>query len=579
MIPLYVTLVIGGIPILFDLARQVLRRELGTDVLAGLAIVTSVMLAEYLVGAIIVLMFSGGIALEQYATHRASSVLDALARRMPRIAHRKLEAGIAEIPLDQISIGEILIVLPHEYCPVDAVVVEGHGTMDESYLTGEPFEMSKAPGSQVLSGAINGESAMTIRATKLPVDSRYAKIMQVMAEAEQNRPQLRRLGDRLGAWYTPAALIIAGLGWALSGDSDRFLAVIVIATPCPLLIAIPVAVIGAISLAARRGIIIKNPAVLEQIDKCRTLVFDKTGTLTYGRPELTEVICAAGFLREEVLGLAASLEQYSKHPLALALLKAAEHDKLELQPVSEVSEKPGYGMRGIVEGRAIQITGRGALKDEGAELPEALPPPATGLECLIFINQVYAAAFHFRDEPRHDSSSFVSHLSPRHGVNKVMLLSGDRESEVDYLADKVGITEVHSGKSPEDKVAIVTAEAKRAPTLFVGDGINDAPAMQAATVGVAFGQNSDITSEAADAVIMDASLRRVDELIHIGQRMRVIALQSAVGGMGLSLVGMFLAAFGYLPPVAGAVTQEVIDVLAVLNALRITLPFGDLTDF
>ena len=224
--------------------------------------------------------------------------------------------------------------------------------MDESYLTGEPFEMSKAPGSPVLSGAINGESAITIRATKLPIDSRYAKIMQVMAEAEQNRPQLRRLGDRLGAWYTPAALIIAVLGWALSGDSDRFLAVIVIATPCPLLIAIPVAVIGAISLAARRGIIIKNPAVLEQIDKCRTLIFDKTGTLTYGRPELTEVICASGFLKEEVLVLAASLEQYSKHPLALALLKTAEHDKLELQPVSEVSEKPGHGMRGIVRGKS-----------------------------------------------------------------------------------------------------------------------------------------------------------------------------------------------------------------------------------
>jgi heavy metal translocating P-type ATPase len=583
MIPLYVALVVGGVPILFDLARQLLKREVGTDVLAGLAIITSVLLGEYLVGAIIVLMFSGGIALEQYATHRASSVLDALAKRMPRIAHRKLDSGIAEIPLDQISIGEILVVRPHEYCPVDAVVIDGHGTMDESYLTGEPFEMSKAPGSQVLSGAINGESAITIRATKIPVDSRYARIMRVMQEAEQNRPQIRRLGDRLGAWYTPAALIVAGLGWALSGDSDRFLAVIVIATPCPLLIAIPVAVIGAISLAARRGIIIKNRAVLEQIDKCRTLVFDKTGTLTYGRPALTEVICASGFLKEEVLVLAASLEQYSKHPLALALLKAAGQDQLDLQPVSEVSEKAGHGMRGIVKGRAIVITGRGALAgeetDEGLELPETLPPSATGLECLIFIDQIYAEAFHFRDEPRHDSSSFVSHLSPRHGVNRVMLLSGDRESEVDYLADKVGITEVHSGKSPEDKVAIVTEEAKGGPTLFVGDGINDAPAMQAATVGVAFGQNSDITSAAADAVIMDASLRRVDELIHIGQRMRAIALQSAVGGMGLSLVGMFLAAFGYLPPVAGAITQEVIDVLAVLNALRITLPFGDLTDF
>ena len=578
-IPLYVVLLLGGLPILFELVRQLLRRELGTDVLAGLAIITSVLLGEYLVGAIIVLMFSGGIALEQHATHRANSVLDALAKRMPRVAHRKVGTGLAEIAVDQIAIGETLVILPHEYCPVDGLVLEGHGTMDESYLTGEPFEMSKAPGSQVLSGAINGESALTIQATKLPVDSRYARIMQVMQEAEQNRPQLRRLGDRLGAWYTPVALVMAGLGWALSGNSDRFLAVIVIATPCPLLIAIPVAVIGAISLAARRGIIIKRPSMLEQIDKCRTLIFDKTGTLTYGRPSLTEVICAPGFSSAQVLSLASSLEQYSKHPLALALVKAAEQDELELQTVSEISEKPGHGMRGVVQGKEIRITGRGALTDEGYELPADLPPPATGLECLIFINEVYAAALRFRDEPRHDSNSFVTHLSPRHGVSKVMLLSGDRESEVRYLAGQVGITEVHSGVSPEDKVEIVTAEAKRYPTLFVGDGINDAPAMQAATVGVAFGQNSDITAEAADAVIMDASLRRVDELIHIGQRMRRIALQSALGGMGLSLVGMFMAAFGYLPPVAGAVTQEVIDVLAVLNALRVTLPLRDLSDF
>lgn len=577
--PLFLTLVIGGGPILFELIRKLLRRELGTDVLAGVAIVTSVLLGEYLVGAIIVLMFSGGIALEQYATHRASSVLEALAKRMPRIAHRKLASGVVEISLDQVGIGETLIVLPHEYCPVDGVVTEGHGTMDESYLTGEPFEMSKAPGSQVLSGAVNGESVLTIRATKLARDSRYARIMQVMRDAEQRRPQMRRLGDRIGAWYTPAALLIALLGWALSSNPDRFLAVIVIATPCPLLIGIPVAIIGAISLAARRAIIIKNPAMLEHVDKCRTLIFDKTGTLTYGRPSLTEVICAPGFNEAEVLTLAASLEQYSKHPLAHAIVKAAQHQNSSLPPVGEISETPGEGMRGIVNGRIIQITGRGALIGNKQEMPPGLPPTASGLECLLFVDREYAAAMRFRDEPRQDSSSFVSHLFPRHGVGKVMLLSGDRESEVRYLAGQVGITEIHAGKSPEDKVEIVRQEAAHGPTLFVGDGINDAPAMQAATVGVAFGQNSDITSEAADAVVMDASLRKVDELIHIGQRMRVIALQSALGGMGLSIVGMFLAAFGYLPPVAGAVAQEFIDVLAIANALRVTLPLSELTDF
>ncbi|HSQ23020.1 MAG TPA: HAD-IC family P-type ATPase, partial [Pyrinomonadaceae bacterium] len=365
-IPLYLTLVIGGAPILIDIIRKLLKRQLGADILAALSIVTAVILGEYLVGAIIVLMLSGGIALEQYATRRASSVLEALAKRMPRIAHRKLDSTLADISLDEVAIGEILSVLPHEYCPVDGVVIEGHGTMDESYLTGEPFEMSKAPGSQVLSGAINGESVLIIRATKLPIDSRYARIMQVMQEAEQRRPEMRRLGDRLGAWYTPAALVIALLGWALSSDPDRFLAVIVIATPCPLLIAIPVAVIGAISLAARRAIIIKNPAMLEQIDKCRTLIFDKTGTLTYGRPALTDVICVPGFDKDEVLTIAGSLEQYSKHPLAAAIVKAARDTSKQ---VAAISERPGEGVRGIVDGRRVEITGRAAVIANGRELP------------------------------------------------------------------------------------------------------------------------------------------------------------------------------------------------------------------
>jgi len=287
-LPLYATLVAGGAPLVVDLSRRLLAREFGSDLLAGISILTSVLLGEYLVGAIVVLMLSGGTALEQYASRRASSVLDALAKRMPQIAHRKTSAGISDIPLSLVAIGDTLVVLPHEICPVDGAVVEGHGVMDESYLTGEPFRISKTPGSQVLSGAINGDAALTIEAAKPAADSRYARIMQVMQESEQNRPHLRRIGDRLGAWYTPLALAVAGLGWVISGDPRRFLSVMVIATPCPLLIGIPVAVIGAISLSARRGIIIKNPGVLEQIDSCRTLIFDKTGTLTYGRPSVIQ---------------------------------------------------------------------------------------------------------------------------------------------------------------------------------------------------------------------------------------------------------------------------------------------------
>jgi heavy metal translocating P-type ATPase len=573
--PLWGALILGGIPLVWRLARKAVRGEFSSDLLAGISIVAAVLLGEYLVGSIVVLMLSGGESLEAFATRRASSVLEALARRMPQTAHRKSGPAIEDVRLEEIRIGDVLVVFPHEICPVDGSVIEGHGVMDESYLTGEPFEISKTPGSQVLSGAINQDTALTIAADKLAADSRYARIMRVMQETEQKRPRMRRLGDRLGAWYTPAALALAVVGWLASADPRRFLAVIVIATPCPLLIAIPVAVIGAISLAARRSIIIKNPAVLEQITACSTLIFDKTGTLTYGRPGLTEMICAPGFSRQEVLRLVASLEVYSKHPLAGAIVEAALAENLTMESVSRISEKPGEGLRGEVGGREVLVTGRGRIQRE--DLP--LPPLVSGLECLAFVDGQYAAAFRFHDEPRIESRKFVDHLAPRHRVRNVMLVSGDRESEVRYLADLVGISAIQAGKSPEEKVEIVREAAQREKTLFVGDGINDAPALQAATVGVAFGAHSDITSEAADAVILTPSLGKVDELMHISRRMRSIALQSAVGGMALSVAGMVLAVLGLLPPLDGAIAQEFIDLIAVLNAVRMALPFSRLTDY
>jgi heavy metal translocating P-type ATPase len=579
LIPLWIAILLGGLPVVFDLGKKAFAGDFGSDLLAGISIVTAVLLGEHLVAAIVILMLTGGATLEQYATRRASAVLDALARRVPQIAHRKVQGHIVDIPLAEVAIGDTLIVMPHEICPVDGVVVEGRCVMDESYLTGEPFMMSKAPGSQVLSGAVNGDSAITIKAEKLAVDSRYARIMQVMETSQTNRPKIRRIADRIGAWYTPLAVATGIAGWAASGAPDRFLSVMVIATPCPLLIAIPVAIIGAISLAARRGMIVKNPQVLEQIDTCRTFIFDKTGTLTYGRPELTEIVCAPGFDRELVLRRAASLEQYSKHPLARAVIDAAKREGLAFVYVDNVNEKPGDGMYGTVRGLPMWITGRNVLASQGRPLPDGLPELKSGLECLVFIDGEYAASLRFHDEPRKDSKSFVGHLGPRHDVDKVMLLSGDRESEVRYLAEIVGITEVYFSKSPEEKVAIVAAEVKKQRTLFVGDGINDAPAMLVATVGLAFGQNSDITSEAAGAVVLEPSLKKIDELIHIGRRMRRIALQSALGGMGLSMVGMILAALGYLPPITGAVLQEVLDIAAVLNAVRVAIPMEEMTDY
>ncbi|MEX0679195.1 MAG: heavy metal translocating P-type ATPase [Pirellulales bacterium] len=578
-VPLYAALALGGAPLVWELLRRVWAREFGSDLLAGMSIVTSVFLEEYLAGTFVVLMLSGGGALENYAVRSASSVLEALARRMPSIAHRKQDGSLVDVSLDQVAVGDRLIVLPHEVCPVDGVVTEGHGVMDESYLTGEPFLMSKTPGSPVLSGAINGEGALAIEASRLAIDSRYAKIMQVMRTSEQRRPRIRRLGDTLGAYYTPLAVAIAVVAWAASGQANRFLAVLVVATPCPLLIAIPVAIIGSISLAARRGIIIKDPAVLEQVENCRTVILDKTGTLTYGEPHLVEQHVAAAFDRAKVLTYAASVERYSKHPLATAIVEAALHEGLALVDAAAVRERPGEGLRGTVESREIWITNRKQLAAVDPQAEGQFPPVAGGLECCVAIDGRYAATYRFRDEARPEGFSFVGHLRPRHGIERVMLVSGDRESEVRYLADQVGIDEIFAGQSPEEKLQLVRAETARTKTLFLGDGINDAPALTAATVGIAFGQHSDITAEAAGAVIMDTSLARVDEFLHISRRMRTIALQSALGGMGLSVAGMGLAAFGYLPPVAGAIAQEVIDLVAVLNALRVALPPPTLTDF
>lgn len=571
-LPLLITLVIGGLPMLYDLLRKVLKREFGSDLLGGVSIITSVVLGEYLAGSIIVLMLAGGEALESYALRSASSVLAALAKRMPSIAHRKKGADIADAALAEIAIGDTLVIYPHEICPADGEVTEGHGVMDESYLTGEPFQITKTTGSPVISGAINGETALTIRTTKLAADSRYAKIMEVMRESESKRPQLQRLGDQLGAIYTPVALTVALLAWFLSGDSLRFLAVLVIATPCPLLLGIPIAIISSISLCARRAIIVKSPVVLEQIAGCRTAIFDKTGTLTYGEPALTEQLVATGFDAKEVLTLVASLERYSKHPLSRAILAAAKAQSLTLPEASAVSEQPSHGLLGTVAGHQLQITSRNKLIPQNLPGTDQLPPIAGGLECVVVIDGHYAAALRFRDAPRAESRSFVNHLAPKHHFDRVMIISGDRESEVRYLADQVGITEIHAQKSPEEKLALVRAETAKAKTLYVGDGINDAPAMMAATVGMAIGQNSDVTAEAAGVVIMDNSLKKVDEFMHISRRMRVIALQSAVGGVALSLIGMAFAAAGHLSPVSGAIAQEIIDVLAVLNALRAAFP-------
>ena len=577
--PLIALLAVAGSVQVCGLVLRLIRAEFGSDLLAGMSIITSAVLGEYLAGSIVVLMLAGGAVLEEYAVRRAASVLHLLAKRMPSVAHRHDANGPKEIALSDVAVGDLLCVYPHEICPVDGVVVEGRGAMDEAYLTGEPFKISKAPGSNVLSGAINGETMLVIRAEKRAIDSRYAQIMNVMQQSQQRRPKLRRVGDRLGAAYTPFVLAIALGAWLVTHDPVRLLAVLVVATPCPLLIGIPVAILGAISLAAKRGIIIKDPAILEQIDQCRTAIFDKTGTLTYGEPAPVEQECAEGMSSDDVLRLAASLEFYSRHPLAAPILRAAKQNGLQLLPVSEISEPPGQGLVGIVQGRRVEVTGRKRLIASAPEVAAALAPSTTGMECVVLIDGRYAARYRFRDVSRADSPPFIGHLGPRHRFRRLLLVSGDQEAEVRHLAQVVGIDHIFAGRSPEEKVHIVRQETAKAKTLYVGDGINDAPALLAATVGVAFGKASDITAEAAGEVVLDSSFERLDELFHVGRRLRRIALQTAIGGMAASFVCMLLAARGHLSPVEGAIAQELIDVLAVLNALRARVHLANFRTF
>jgi len=432
--------------------------------------------------------------------------------------------------------------------------------MDESYLTGEPYRISKTIGSKVLSGAINGESLFVIKTEKLPADSRYGKIMEVMQQAKEQRPEIRKIADKIGAIFAPITLIIASASYFFTQDLTNFLAVLTIATPCPLLIAVPIAIISAISISARQGIIIKDARILEKLSICTTAIFDKTGTLTYGEPNISEIIALDEFTENEILQKTASLERYSRHPLAGSILKEAQKRNLLLLDAQNISEKPGYGMIGNIGDKEIIITSRKKIHEFQAS-KIALPELTEGMECVIIINKKVAGILHFRDLERPESKSFINHLAPNHNFKKIILLSGDRASEVNYLAKKLGINNYFSSQSPEQKLEIVKKETQNAPTLFMGDGINDAPALMLASVGIAFGQGNNITSESSGAVILESNLLKVDELIHISIFTRKIILQSAIGGMIFSIIGMILASFGWVSPSQGAIAQQIIDVL------------------
>jgi heavy metal translocating P-type ATPase len=574
---LFFVLIFGGIPLLIQIFLKIIKGNLGADLIAFMALILAIYLHENVAGVLIILMLASSQALEEFASHRASFVLEALAQRMPTIAHLKSENNFFDTEIAKIKINDLIAIFPHEICPIDGEVVEGRGSMDESYLTGEPYRISKTIGSKVLSGAINGESLFVIKTEKLPADSRYGKIMEVMKQAKEQRPEIRKLADKIGAIFAPITIIIALTSYYFTHDLTNFLAVLTIATPCPLLIAVPIAIISAISISARQGIIIKDARILEKLSICTTAIFDKTGTLTFGEPNISEIIALDEFSADEILQKTASLERYSRHPLAGSILKEAQKRNLILLDAQNISEKPGYGMIGNIGEQEIIITSRKKIHEfQPSKIP--LPELSDGMECVIIINKKVAGILHFRDLERPESKSFISHLAPNHNFKKIILLSGDRASEVNYLAKKLGINNFFSSQSPEQKLEIVKKETQNAPTLFMGDGINDAPALMLASVGIAFGQGNNITSESSGAVILESNLLKVDELIHISIFTRKIILQSAIGGMVFSVAGMILAGFGLISPSEGAIAQQIIDVVAIINALRLTLTKNVVSD-
>jgi heavy metal translocating P-type ATPase len=567
---LFFVLIFGVIPLLIQIFLKIIKGNLGADLIAFMALILAIYLHENVAGVLIILMLASSQALEEFASHRASFVLEALVKRMPTIAHLKSENNFFDTEIANIKINDLIAIFPHEICPIDGEVVEGRGSMDESYLTGEPYRISKTIGSKVLSGAINGESLFVIKTEKLPADSRYGKIMEVMKQAKEQRPEIRKLADKIGAIFAPITIIIASASYYFTHDLTNFLAVLTIATPCPLLIAVPIAIISAISISARQGIIIKDARTLEKLSICTTAIFDKTGTLTFGEPNISEIIALDEFSADEILQKTASLERYSRHPLAGSILKEAQKRNLILLDAQNISEKPGYGMIGNIGEQEIIITSRKKIHEfQPSKIP--LPDLSDGMECVIIINKKVAGILHFRDLERPESKSFISHLAPNHNFKKIILLSGDRASEVNYLAEKLGINTFFSSQSPEQKLEIVKKETQNAPTLFMGDGINDAPALMLASVGIAFGQGNNITSESSGAVILESNLLKVDELIHISIFTRKIILQSAIGGMVFSVIGMILASFGLISPSEGAIAQQIIDVIAIINALRLTI--------
>ncbi|MFJ9012775.1 heavy metal translocating P-type ATPase [Streptomyces canus] len=546
------------------------RGHAGVDLIAVLALGGTLAVGEYLAGALIALMLATGRTLEAAAQRRASHDLRALLEHAPRSAHRRTDTGVAAVPLAEVAVGDLLVVRPGEVVPVDGRVRSAAAVLDESVLTGEPLQVERVRDEGVRSGVVNAGGAFELSATATEQDSTYAGIVRLAQQAGAESAPVVRLADRYAAWFLPLSLVVAGLAWLISGSAVRAIAVLVVATPCPLLLAAPVAIVSGLSRASRLGVVIRDGGALENLGRARTLLLDKTGTLTRGRPRVLDVIASPGRKSAEVLRLAASLDQYSPHVLAQAIVDTARERKLELSVPTDVTEEPGRGATGTVDGHHVSI-GRldpAAARPTWAKAVDNRALLDGAAVAWLTLDGQPAGAVLLRDPLRHDAPRTLRHLRSA-GIERLLMLTGDRAQPAREVAAVLGLDDVRAELTPADKVDAVRTEREHAVTVMVGDGVNDAPALAAADIGVAMGaRGSTASSEAADIVLTTDRVDRLADAVTIAQRARRIAVQSALGGMLMSLAAMAAAAAGLLPPAAGALLQEGIDIAVILNALR-----------
>jgi heavy metal translocating P-type ATPase len=562
---------IVALVVAIDFIAGLWRGTLGVDLIALLAIAASIALGQHLAGVIVAAMVASGAALEEYAGARARRELAALVSRTPVIAHRTRDGVIVDIAIAAVAIGDELIIKPGEVVPVDGAVVQGPAILDESALTGEPLPVTRAVDQTVRSGVLNAGGPFVLRGTATAAHSTFEAIVRLVRSAERERPPMARLADRWAVAFLAVTLASCGAVWLWTGEAMRALAILVVATPCPLILATPVALICGISRAAGRGVIIKGGGALERLSRANVALFDKTGTLTTGLPRMTGVEVLEGFAAAAVLHVAASLEQISQHAVAVAITAAGAAASALTIPI-DVAETPGSGLVGLIGGRRVMVGGAGLLRANGITPPDegsaATQAQAAAAAAWVAIDDRVAGVILLTDTERPEAMTTVQALRAA-GFSRLVMLTGDRAGPAERIGDHLGLDAVFAALSPADKIARVRAERAYGMTMMIGDGINDAPALAAADIGVAMGaRGAAAAAEAADVVLMVDRIDRIAEAIAIARRARRIALQSITVGMGLSFIAMAVAAFGYLPPVLGALLQEVIDIMVILNALR-----------